>query len=239
MNYIVSVFIFIVALSGCEKSIDNVFEKREIFVKELTREYLVYIPQKPGNAKPLKVLVFLHGLISPEEIFPQFLQIIQAVKHLDSVMVVFPIGLENAFPLHPDMLGWTPGCFDNNVLFLEQLLAQLNKDYKINASKVVAGGFSNGAYFLSQILQSDNSRLFSGFWLQGGGNPQPLTSCFIRKKVFLEVGRLDTGNLQSVRELKSHLLKHGWEEGRNFVYVELDIGHHLYLKNIATVLENL
>ena len=115
----------------------------------------------------------------------------------------------------------------------------MKKEYKIQEAAVIGGGFSNGAYFLSQILQSEDSHLFSGFWLQGGGTSQPLQPYLIRKKVFLEVGRSDSGNIRSVRELKSHLLQHGWQEGSNFFYMEFDEGHHLYLKNIKSILSHL
>ena len=231
-------FVLMAVIPGC-KTLNNDFKKERIVVNNKNREYFIHFPNKAKDAKPAKVLFFLHGLLNPKEVFSQFSQIIQAVEHLDSVMVVFPIGLKQAFALHPDMLGWTPGHFKDNVLFLESIIAQLKKDYKTNEIVVIGGGFSNGAYFLSQILQSEYSRLFFGFWLQGGGNPQPLPPHFIKKKVFLEVGSLDSGNIRSVRELKSHLLQHGWQEGHNFFYMEFDEGHRLYLKNIERILNDL
>ena len=204
-----------VMVTSCENLNKNI-KREKIILNEKKREYLIYLPNPTKDLKPTKVLFFLHGLLNPKEVSSQFLQIVQAVKHLDSLMVVFPIGLKKAFALHPDMLGWTPSYFRDNVLFLESIITQLKKEYKIQEAAVIGGGFSNGAYFLSQILQSEDSHLFSGFWLQGGGTSQPLQPYLIRKKVFLEVGRSDSGNIRSVRELKSHLLQHGWQEGSNF-----------------------
>ena len=113
------------------------------------------------------------------------------------------------------------------------MIAELKKDYEI--TNVLAGGFSNGAYFLSQILQSKDADIFSGFWLQGGGNPYPLTPHLVKKKVFLEVGCLDTGNRESVRELKTHLLQNGWQEDDTLFYVEWNQGHQLHVKHIEEV----
>lgn len=178
----------------------------------------------------------MHGLIKPGEESFQFLQILKAIKNLDSLIIVFPLGLEGAFSYHSDMLGWTPKYFDDNKLFLKKIIANLEKDYGINTANVIAGGFSNGAYFLSQILQSKDAEIFSGFWLQGGGNAYVLEPNLVKRKVFLEVGCLDTGNVESVRELKSHLLQYGWKENKNLFYTELNQDHQLHINDIEKIL---
>ena len=51
----------------------------------------------------------------------------KAIENLDSLIVVFSLGLEGAFSYHSDMLGWTPKYFDENKLFLKKIIASLEK----------------------------------------------------------------------------------------------------------------
>ena len=73
-----------VMVTSCENLNKNI-KREKIILNEKKREYLIYFPNPTKDLKPTKVLFFLHGLLNPKEVSSQFLQIVQAVKYLDSL----------------------------------------------------------------------------------------------------------------------------------------------------------
>lgn len=202
------------------------------------RSYRFYMqsPLSIKTGKELMVLVFLHGLGDETTIAAQRDLIANACSKKEDVVLVCPIGSKGAFKKFPGLYGWTPDGHNEHIVFLRALNKTLKKDFNLEKSHFIGFGFSNGAYFLSNILVKSDSDLFDAYWMQGGGNPVPAISSLIKKKAVLEVSLEDVGNKNSVYLLKDHLLNLGWELNCNLMFNSVGGKHSINLEHLDQVL---
>ena len=137
-------------------------------VDGVQREALVFEPRATVQAKHPLVLAFhghggnMHGFARTTEL----------ETHWPQAIVVYPQGLPTASKLDPDgrKPGWQrlPGDeSDRDLKFVDALLAQLRRDYKVDEQRVFATGFSNGAFF-SLLLWMQRPQVFAGFSIVAG-----------------------------------------------------------------------
>lgn len=184
------------------------------------------------------VLIYFHGLQSSRFNTNSWETIAETVLEYD-ILPIFPLGDRGLFPNKPQMFAWGPKQFNDNLEVLDQLISYLYKTYDLTlSSPIVLAGFSNGAYFLSQVLQnSRNLPGVVGYWLQGGGGPVSQINRSPLPKVYLEVGKYDEYHFQSVQGEKRKLEKifYKEEDKARFLYLEFDGGHEFWLNNFPVV----
>lgn len=113
------------------------------------RSYRLYIPASASDAKPLGLIVALHGGWGTGELMAEQTGLDQAVAG-KGFAVVYPDGVSRA---------WNAGsCCGkpmeqkvDDVGFIEKLVAQLGKESCIDADRVYGTGFSNGAMMTHRI----------------------------------------------------------------------------------------
>lgn len=96
----------------------------------------------------------------------------------------------------------------------------MKRQYSIK--KVFLAGFSNGAFFISKLIQTEKELPFDGFYMRGGGCVEEGGNMTHHYPVVLEVGLFDIYHFSCVRKLRDHLIRHGW---KNLRYNETFDGH--------------
>lgn len=206
---------------------DSLLLKKNIRIQDQDREF--YISRVSKYTCTNHLLISLHGLEQNRKIsastFMKFNQLGQKLTKRN-LLAVFPIGLPGCFPKQEMSLAWLPLSMNRNLLFLHKLIEHLRGLHKFE--KIFLFGFSNGAYFASEILQVDECHhYFDGFWIQGGSSEIQTTSKNRKSKIVLEVGKFDVWNYPSVKSTKKNLITCGWKLGDNLVYRELKLAHRM------------
>jgi poly(3-hydroxybutyrate) depolymerase len=204
---------------------DSLLLKKNLRIQGQDREF--YISHISKHSCTNYLFISLHGLEQNGEIsastFVKFNQLGHELTKCN-LLAVFPIGLQGCFPKQEMSLAWYPLSRNRNFFFLQKLIEHLKGSHKIE--KTFLFGFSNGAYFASEILQSDECHhYFDGFWIQGGSSEIQATLKNRRSKIVLEVGEFDAWNHAAVKSAKKNLVAYGWKLGDNFVYRELKLDH--------------
>lgn len=235
MRIFQSIFLISLAARSLLFASDSFLLQKKMLVSGEEREYFVS-RKESGDRDDCDVLIFFHGLESERKIsrntWEKFLEMEKQVRG-KNVILVFPVGCEGAFPSKLDHLAWEPALFEKNVSFLDHLIEKIKEEYEVGS--ILIGGFSNGAYFASRLLNERDQNDVKGYWLQGGGHN--ITKERISgKKVVLEVGVSDPWHFDIVRAVRSSLCQKGWIERKDLLYHELDGGHVL---NLSFLDENL
>jgi len=139
------------ACSGVLRAKNN---RQSLQVDGKTRTYTVHVPPASATAKPMPLILALHGRLGTGEGQAH-------LSHLDKVsdaygfLVAYPDGLNRSWA---DGRGTSPS--DKNgvddVKFLSQLIDKLATQYNVDRSRVYATGMSNGG-FMSGRLACDLS----------------------------------------------------------------------------------
>ncbi|HET6549359.1 MAG TPA: PHB depolymerase family esterase, partial [Solirubrobacter sp.] len=152
---------------------------RTVEVDGRQRQYLVYVPRRPAVTGPERPVVFMyHGTSGDGE---RFLKISGWREQADAtgLVAVFPTGLRyrvldsgrrvtkwNSFDLAADLdPGETPA---DDVAFTDAMLADLEAQLPVDARRVYASGFSNGAEFTAR-LAVERSTVFAAAAFSAGG----------------------------------------------------------------------
>jgi predicted esterase len=203
--------------------------EREIKVGQQTRTYYLVVPPSlpPGAKVPL--VFFLQGFDAPGEPSLDSLDLyarIAAKARQYFFIAVFPRGHQGSFPEVPQVRAWYPEHVLENRYFLVKLCKTLQETLPVDESRVIWGGYSNGAYMGAIELLSCPSSPFTHFYLNSGGYPYGIKEPTPRKKVFLSAGVHDEHNLVYVKILNHFLTKHGWtKENLKVSFFE---GAHVY-----------
>jgi len=117
------------------------------------RDYLLYVPHNYDPAKPLPLVISLHGAMN----WPGFQQEVTQWNRLADeagFIVVYPAGTGTG-PRIWDMRGWSNPATMPDVRFIADLIEKLQKSYSIDAKRIYVNGLSNGggmAFVLSCTL---------------------------------------------------------------------------------------
>lgn len=208
--------------------------KRKPFLKKtITLDHgsrYFFIPRKhPKHIQ--KVLIYFHGLQSVPINMESWERIAKNVMSYN-VFPIFPVGLEGAFSKESESIAWSPGKFEENNQFVEKLIEYVNT-ISSSPPSIVLTGFSNGAYFLSKIMQRSHLPII-GYWLQGGIEPiEP--NCSLYQKICLEVGEGDIDHLKWIRSQKAILQDICDYNKNSFLYIEFKGGHEFWLENFSQI----
>jgi polyhydroxybutyrate depolymerase len=175
------------AIASCALSPGEHIESIE--VGGVTRDFAVWVGQQQG-AEPPAVLFAWHG-------FGQSagwqLQAVDPAGQWNDAVVVAPQGLERTLPGFPDPgPGWQLSLGeleDRDVAFFDALVLWLSERGCLDATRVYATGFSNGAYF-SNVLGCHRGEVLAGIAPVSGGGPY-VTPCGRSVAVQITHGRSD------------------------------------------------
>ena len=187
--------------------------RTERFVVEgLRREALVYKNSRSAPAAGAPLVLFFHGhggtaagvanRVRFHQAYPQ--AIVAYLQGLPGIPgITDPQGVQNGWQNAPGEAG------DRDLHFVDAVLAQLPRRYRIDPNRVYAAGHSNGARF-SHVLWDQRPEAFAAFCsisAQGG----VLIQGNVPKSIFMGVGENDpivpaAGQLLSV-QLARQLLK--------------------------------
>lgn len=128
-------------------------------VDGVKRQAIVYTPAKENGKAPL-VLSF-HGHGDTMENFEG----VGLQEAWPDAIVVYPQGLPTSRSNEVALPGWQTekGKYgDRDLKFVDQMLASLRTEYKIDDQRIYATGFSNGAIF-TYLLWAERPKVFAAF----------------------------------------------------------------------------
>ena len=152
----ISSFLILVILISCEESAEESstnIQERGLITKSLehdgiTRTYIIYIPNSYDESVEHPLMFNFHGFGGRAADFV-YAADMRSQAERDKFIIVYPQGsLLGGFP-HWNSSGPSP---DNkssadDIGFVEQLITKISMDYSVNADRIYAAGFSNGAFF--------------------------------------------------------------------------------------------
>lgn len=125
------------------------------------RSWFVYAPKSYDPAKPMPVVVLLHGRPSNATSMA-FMTRMNDVADRKGFLVVYPEGLNNEWNSFYDLTRQRSLAPQDDIKFLRELLADLGQDFNIDRRRAYVGGYSNGG-FMTYRLACSASDIFAGF----------------------------------------------------------------------------
>lgn len=119
-----------------------------IQVNGLERTYLLHVPAGVSAAKPVPLMLALHGRNMTAKLLA-YVTKFNVWSDKTGFIVVYPQGIDQMWDT-----GRAPAIDD--VRFMKELLAKLENTYSIDVGRVTVVGFSNGAEFAQELACSDD-----------------------------------------------------------------------------------
>lgn len=178
------ILFIIMAFGSCfpEKAKESCFDNKNaetILHDGLMREYILYIPESYDGSREVPLLFNFHGFGGSAEDFMTYADM-RPIAEKDTFILVYPQGscLDGYAHWNASLPSPENKSNADDLGFISELLDKLLSNYNIDAERVYACGFSNGAMF-SYALSCYRSELFaavgsvSGTMLEIGGNCTP------------------------------------------------------------------
>ncbi|MEL7219989.1 MAG: PHB depolymerase family esterase [Bacteroidota bacterium] len=185
---------------------------RTITQAATTREYILHIPDSYDSSTPTPLLINFHGFggcaIDYATDVGEFYNL-NEVADIENFIVVYP----QAIVREKEGAYWDPAdngaqdISDNDVYFTTQLIADIDKDYNLDLSRVYAAGYSNGGMMAYGLACSGSSfiaavGIMSGTMLPATCNTDEYTSIIhfhgIADEVLPYEGNQDFQSISSV-----------------------------------------
>jgi polyhydroxybutyrate depolymerase len=116
------------------------------------RTYLMHLPTGDRSERPLPLVLVLHGAQMTSALMAEVTDL-NAWADKEGFVVVYPQGLEQRW-----ITIQQPGSTVDDFAFMKALIANIEKTYSIDRSRVFAVGLSNGAEFAQELGCSDDFR---------------------------------------------------------------------------------
>jgi len=139
----------------------------------IEREYILHVPENYDVEKPTPLVINMHGFGDCAANYAETVGGFYNFNELadqENFLVAYPQG---AYRPEKEDNYWEPGdngeddIYDNDVYFIEQLVADLSAEYNVEENKVYACGYSNGG-MMAYSLACNSSDLFSGIGIMSG-----------------------------------------------------------------------
>jgi polyhydroxybutyrate depolymerase len=119
-------------------------ESRSIVVGDLTRQYLLHVPENLPSGKSVPLVLVFHGGGGHDWNMPGF-------THFDALA-----DEQSFFVAYPDAINgnWNDGrgiSQTDDVAFVRVLIAELERSYPVDPDRVYATGISNGGFFSNRL----------------------------------------------------------------------------------------
>lgn len=143
-------------------------ERLKLDIEGVERQALVY-PGKNSDSQPAPLVLVFHGR---GDNMTDFARAVRLHKDWPEAIVVYPDGMARAD--ESGMKGWLGSVqredSNHDMLFTERLIAEASDRFQVDASRIYAGGFSNGGRF-SFILLARKPEVFAAFVMIGALAP--------------------------------------------------------------------
>ncbi|GAM98780.1 lpqC [alpha proteobacterium U9-1i] len=149
-------------------TVDAFFFARESFAlprgggsMQTGRSYIVYAPPSYDPARPMPVVVALHGRPSNAPSMAAITEF-HAVAEREGFIVVYPDGVGGEWRSVADLIGLANEYPNDDVAFLGNLIDDLSLDLNIDQQRLYITGFSNGG-FMTMRMACEASDRFAAF----------------------------------------------------------------------------
>jgi polyhydroxybutyrate depolymerase len=154
------------------------FQNESIKVGDQIRTYRLFVPSDLPN--PVPVVFVFHGTETPGHGIDSILKITRfaEIGEIHHALVIFPEAYEG---------NWNDGRLNNraksyrdgidDIAFVDAMLAQVERDYHVDRTRIDATGFSNGAIFC-HYLAAHRSDVFAAIAPVGGPIAIPYSAWF-------------------------------------------------------------
>lgn len=126
------------------------------------REYVLAVPTKLDAARPYPLVLVFHGDGGSGSKMREYHKL-DAVSR-DEALVAYPTGINAGWDLQ------TPSAENQDIKFVESLVAAVSGKYKVDASRVFGTGYSSGAFLVNKIA-CRKTGFFRGIVSHAGGAP--------------------------------------------------------------------
>jgi poly(3-hydroxybutyrate) depolymerase/surface polysaccharide O-acyltransferase-like enzyme len=147
------------------------------------RMYRVYLPPSYSNLVPHALIMNFHGYggsAYSQERDSEF----DTIANVNNVVIVYPEGSEDKNGLRGWNTGLHPSITANDVLFVSDMLNQLQSNLCINLNQIYATGFSNGGGFVNMLACTLSNRI-AAFAPVSGSYVTSAKNCKVSRPVSL------------------------------------------------------
>lgn len=139
----------------------------------VTREYILHVPSSYDPSVSSSLIINMHGFgdcaAGYAETIGDFYEF-NVLADLENIILAYPQG---AYRPDKEDHYWEPGddgqehLYENDVYFIEQLVAEIRREYNVNHHRIYAAGYSNGG-MMAYSLACNNTELFAGIGIMSG-----------------------------------------------------------------------
>jgi polyhydroxybutyrate depolymerase len=154
------------------------FHEESIEVGSRTRTYRLFVPSELPDSVP--VIFVFHGTETPGHGIDSIIKItrFEEIGQIHHALIIFPEAYEgnwNDGRLNARARSYRDGIDD--IAFVDAILAQTERDYHVDRTRIDATGFSNGAIFC-HYLAAYRSNIFAAIAPVGGPMAIPFSTWF-------------------------------------------------------------
>lgn len=163
--------------NNCSKNVDHPGYRTITQVvwpnMEFVREYILYVPTGYDENVPAALIINMHGFGDCAGDYAETIGEFYEFNNLanqENIIVAYPQG---AYRVDKDDHYWEPGdngeehIYENDVFFIEALVAEIADEFNVDTNKVYALGYSNGG-MMAYSLACNNTELFAGIGIMSG-----------------------------------------------------------------------
>ncbi|MEC7986463.1 MAG: PHB depolymerase family esterase [Myxococcota bacterium] len=156
---------------------------RTIVQGDTTREYILHVPSGYDSGTPLPLVIAYHGNGECADQFASLEANLESTADSSNFILAYPQGVVRAKGANE----WDPGddgtqdINSNDLVFTEQLIADISGAYSVDASRIYAVGYSNGGMMAYGMACARGNLIaaagiMSGIMLPGECNASEYTS---------------------------------------------------------------
>ena len=133
------IVIFLISCSTKDES----FSAETIVHDGITREYIIYVPEKYANNIKIPLMLNFHGGsgTASEHVY---LSDMRSLVDKENFILVYPQGLYNVWNVSLNYDNSTKNKTDD-FGFIKSMINKISSEYNVDTTRIYASGFSNGA----------------------------------------------------------------------------------------------
>ncbi|MDB6138016.1 MAG: putative esterase lipoprotein, partial [Verrucomicrobiaceae bacterium] len=162
-------------LCSCRPAVGT--STQEITVNGLCRTYTLFVPETVSNNRPMPVVLVFHGS-GGTGLSMDRMSGFRDVARREGFILVLPDAFEHNWNDGRDVAGIASMAKNvNDVAFVDAVIDEIGRSFKLNDRLLYAAGFSNGGIFVHRLAAESRHR-FAAIAPVSGGIAEPLASRF-------------------------------------------------------------